>query len=313
MANASLCVGLVCIDIVAESERFPVEDTDHRIPNLSYRRGGNASNSCSVLSQLGMKTEFLGTLSNSIQLDFIQRDFAEHSVSIEHCPIFPECEFPTSIVILNACNSTRTIMHHPTHLQELGVQHFTNLNLNNYSWIHFEGRIANVDNIKQMIKFVRENSKSIKISVEIEKTRTVLGELLPLGDVVFISKEFSQFSGFPTMKEAVKGFIGLSRPGCIVVCAWGSEGAAAGQNVDGTDVVKCQGASAPCHIIDTLGAGDTFNAAFIYGQINLWDWKKGLEFACHIAGCKIGLKGFLGLGQFKQTFLFEASDNDSPC
>jgi ketohexokinase len=75
-------------------------------------------------------------------------------------------------------------------------------------------------------------------------------------------------------------------------------------------VVKCQGASAPCHIIDTLGAGDTFNAAFIYGQINLWDWKKGLEFACHIAGCKIGLKGFLGLGQFKQTFLFEASDND---
>lgn len=30
MANASLCVGLVCIDIVAESERFPVEDTDHR-------------------------------------------------------------------------------------------------------------------------------------------------------------------------------------------------------------------------------------------------------------------------------------------
>lgn len=85
-----------------------------------------------------MKTEFLGTLSNSIQLDFIQRDFAEHSVSIEHCPIFPDCEFPTSIVILNACNSTRTIMHHPTNLQELGVQHFTNLNLNNYSWIHFE-------------------------------------------------------------------------------------------------------------------------------------------------------------------------------
>jgi hypothetical protein len=66
-----------------------------------------------------------------------------------------------------------------------------------------------------MIKFVRENSKSIKISIEIEKTRTVLGELLPLGDVVFISKEFSQFSGFPTMKEAVKGFIGLSRPGYV--------------------------------------------------------------------------------------------------
>lgn len=94
------------------------------------------------------------------------------------------------------------------------------------------------------------------------------------------------------------------------MCAWGSEGAAAGQNVNGADDVKCQSASSPCGIVDTLGAGDTFNAAFIYSQIKLWDWKKGLEFACHIAGCKIGQRGFLGLKQFKQTFLFDAPNKE---
>lgn len=66
-----------------------------------------------------------------------------------------------------------------------------------------------------MIKFVKEFSESKKISVEIEKPRTVLRELILLGDVIFISKEFSQFSGFQSMKEAVKGFLGLSRPGYV--------------------------------------------------------------------------------------------------
>lgn len=79
------------------------------------------------------------------------------------------------------------------------------------------------------------------------------------------------------------------------MCTWGSEGAAAGQN--GT--VVCQSACPPSQIVDTLGAGDTFNAAFIYSQANEWDWKKGLEFACRVAGSKIGQKGFLGIKQFK--------------
>ena len=28
--NAVLCVGLVCLDIIAETENFPIEDTDQR-------------------------------------------------------------------------------------------------------------------------------------------------------------------------------------------------------------------------------------------------------------------------------------------
>lgn len=83
----------------------------------------------------------------------------------------------------------------------------------------------------------------------------------------------------------------------MVVCAWGAEGAAAGQN----DVVVTQSASPPDKVVDTLGAGDTFNAAFIYSQVKKWDLKKGLEFACRVAGHKVGQKGFRGLGLFTKT------------
>ena len=85
----------------------------------------------------------------------------------------------------------------------------------------------------------------------------------------------------------------------IIVCAWGDKGAAAGRNEE----VICATASPPDQIVDTLGAGDTFNAAFIYSQVKKIDWKKGLQFACLIAGCKIGQKGFQGIEKFKDEAL----------
>lgn len=94
----------------------------------------------------------------------------------------------------------------------------------------------------------------------------------------------------------------------MVVCPWGSDGAAAGHN--GVVITQC--AIKPDQVVDTLGAGDTFNAAFIYSQVFDWDWKKGLEFACLVAGCKIGQTGFKGLGEFTQslTGLFPPSHTE---
>lgn len=69
-----------------------------------------------------------------------------------------------------------------------------------------------------MIRTVRERLEYMKISVEIEKARPVLDELLPLADVVFVSKEYAYFSGFRTMKEAVEGFLDVTKPGYILFC-----------------------------------------------------------------------------------------------
>lgn len=111
-----------------------------RIPELNYRRGGNASNSSSVLAQLGMPSEFLGSLSHSIELDFIKGDFAAHCVSFEHCPVLTDFDFPTSVVMVNVSNGSRTILHHSKSLPELSLQHFSRIDVNNYAWVHLEVR-----------------------------------------------------------------------------------------------------------------------------------------------------------------------------
>ncbi|XP_023255189.1 ketohexokinase-like isoform X2 [Seriola lalandi dorsalis] len=59
----TLCVGLVCLDIINVVDKYPEEDTDSRCLSQRWQRGGNASNSCTVLSLLGAPCAFMGSLS----------------------------------------------------------------------------------------------------------------------------------------------------------------------------------------------------------------------------------------------------------
>lgn len=92
-----MCVGLVCLDIISVVEAFPAEDSDTRYRRAAgrpgralrccsrsrsrccsrsqrprrarcrcvsqrWQRGGNASNSCTVLTLLGAPCAFMGSL-----------------------------------------------------------------------------------------------------------------------------------------------------------------------------------------------------------------------------------------------------------
>jgi ketohexokinase len=51
----------------------------------------------------------------------------------------------------------------------------------------------------------------------------------------------------------------------------------------------------PDRVIDTLGAGDTFNAAIIHGCLGGLETGVLLEQACRLAGRKCAQTGFTGL------------------
>jgi ketohexokinase len=51
----------------------------------------------------------------------------------------------------------------------------------------------------------------------------------------------------------------------------------------------------PDRVVDTLGAGDTFNAGIISGYLDGLDTDATLARACRLAGRKCGQAGFDGL------------------
>merc|ERR1712212_356612 len=134
-----LCVGLTCLDIVTEIESFPKEDTDQRSKGLSWRRGGNATNNCTVLKQLGTNREFYGclsSLSDDVGQKFVTQDLDRVGIEYQNCVLHPY-PIPSSVILLNQANGSRTIVHHRGAMPEITFEDFEKLDLSQYSWIHF--------------------------------------------------------------------------------------------------------------------------------------------------------------------------------
>nr|XP_034175415.1 ketohexokinase-like [Osmia lignaria] len=272
-----LCVGLTCIDMIQTCWQYPAEDSEQGSLDYRWQRGGNTSNSCTVLSQLGSVCEFFGNLSAEEHLSFLQNDMRKHNIDFSHCPIVENNGCPTSIVILSLSSGSRTILHHNQNLPELTLKNFEQLHLEDYNWIHFEGRNLNevlsmmqcVENYNNMLNYSQDSNNKeagisqipITISVELECPKQELLDLLPYVDVAFISKDFARSRGYDNMSETLKNISEDAKSGATLICAWGDRGAMA-RTPD--NIIVQSPAFPPQKVVDTLGAGDTFNAAVLH-------------------------------------------------
>ncbi|XP_032404529.1 ketohexokinase isoform X3 [Xiphophorus hellerii] len=291
-----LCVGLVCLDIISVVEEYPEEDTDTRCVSQRWQRGGNASNSCTVLSLLGAPCAFMGSLAAGPVADFVLEDFQKFGIDVSLVSEHAQCVSPASVVISNIRTGSRTILHTNRDLPDVTAQDFSRVDLAQFKWIHWEGRNAGeqVKMIQQVEKFNAQlpNHQRIGISVEIEKTREPLYELFPYGDVVFVSKDVARHFGFDSPEAALRGLYPRVKKGAVLICAWAEKGADA-LGPDG--LLLHSDAFPPEMLVDTLGAGDTFNAGVLHTLSNGGSVQDALAFGCRIAGRKCGFHGYDGI------------------
>ncbi|XP_043979217.1 ketohexokinase isoform X3 [Gambusia affinis] len=291
-----LCVGLVCLDIISVVEEYPEEDTDTRCVSQRWQRGGNASNSCTVLSLLGAPCAFMGSLAAGPVADFILEDFQKFGIDVSLVSEHAQCVSPASVVISSIRTGSRTILHMNRDLPDVTAEDFSRIDLAQFKWIHWEGRNAGqqVKMIQQVEKFNAQlpDHQRIGISVEIEKIREPLYELFPYGDVVFVSKDVARHFGFDSPEAALKGLYPRVKKGAVLICAWAEKGADA-LGPDG--LLLHSDAFPPETLVDTLGAGDTFNAGVLYTLSNGGSVQDALVFGCRIAGRKCGFHGYDGI------------------
>ncbi|XP_067116926.1 ketohexokinase isoform X1 [Osmerus mordax] len=345
-----LCVGLVCLDIINVLDKYPEEDTDSRCLSQRWQRGGNASNSCTVLALLGAPCAFLGSLAPGPVADccssFVLEDFQKYHIDISLLSDHAQCSFPASVVISNVTTGSRTILHMNSfivgdftkrgvdistvawqqegetpcaccvvctasgsrtvvlsdmNLPDVTATDFSKVDLTQYSWIHWEGRNAEeqVKMIQQVALFNRSlpQQQRITISVEIEKTMEPLYQLFPYGDIVFISKDVAMHFGFHSAASALQELYHRVKKGAVLICAWAEKGADA-LGPDG--VVVHSDAFSPEVLVDTLGAGDTFNASVIYCLSHGGSLQEALMFGCQVAGRKCGVHGYDGIVEQKK-------------
>ncbi|XP_003270678.1 ketohexokinase isoform X5 [Nomascus leucogenys] len=291
-----LCVGLVVLDVISLVDKYPKEDSEIRCLSQRWQRGGNASNSCTVLSLLGAPCAFMGSMAPGHVADFLVADFRRRGVDVSQVAWQSKGDTPSSCCIINNSNGNRTIVLHDTSLPDVSATDFEKVDLTQFKWIHIEGRNAS-EQVKMLQRIDAHNTRQppeqkIRVSVEVEKPREELFQLFGYGDVVFVSKDVAKHLGFQSAEEALKGLYGRVRKGAVLICAWAEEGADA-LGPDGK--LLHSDAFPPPRVVDTLGAGDTFNASVIFSLSQGSSMQEALRFGCQVAGKKCGLQGFDGI------------------
>ena len=286
-------IGIATLDIINTTDGYPQEDDEVRAVHQSLRRGGNVTNTLYVLRQLGHECHWAGTLGDDSSSNIIKSELQQQQIDFSHCTVIAGGRAPTSYITLNQRNGSRTIVH----FRDLAEYRFENFHaafcadethnmLNRASWLHVEGR--NIPETQKILDFVTRRYSQLTISIEIEKPRDQIEALYTQGDVVFFSRHFAT----AMQHQNAPDFLRAWRSKCsaaLLVCPWGAAGAYA---IDQDNVLHHVNAVQIPQVVDTIGAGDTFNAGFIHASAAGLTLPERLHFANALAGKKCGQLGF---------------------
>ncbi len=294
-AGYILGVGIATLDIVNEVASYPPEDAEVRALVQRRVRGGNVTNSLVVLSQLGHPCAWAGTLGDDPASGLIRGDLDCHAIDLRLTLRHPGRLSPTSYVALSRASGTRTIVHHRDLPEmtvadlEAGLSAQQDWLGGNCAWIHFEGR--NLGETAAMLGLVRDRFPGIPISLELEKARPGCERLLDGPDLILFSRAYAQALGASDPVEFLADQARRSGARHLVLAS-GELGAYGWTRGAGCEHVP---ARPPDRLVDTLGAGDVFNAAMIDSLLRGCPVPAALLRANTLAGHKCGRQGFAGL------------------
>jgi ketohexokinase len=273
-----MCVGIATLDIINRVEQYPAEDSEVRALAQSRRMGGNAANTATVLAQLGAHAFWVGNLAQPAEI--VEHDFARHGVDTALAVRLPDAVMPTSYILLSEASGSRSIVHFRD-LPEYQAEHFLKLDLRSFDWVHFEGRA--IDQLAPMLWRAR-GMRGLPVSLEVEKPRRGIEELFGQADLLLFSRDYAQAQGFSDAAALLRSL----PQGVLATCAWGAQGAWA---IDQDSRLLHVAAPPLDSVVDTIGAGDVFNAAMVHARSSGRTMEQALRAAVSLASLQCTREG----------------------
>ena len=259
-----------------------------RALSQQVRRGGNCTNTLVVLAQLGHSCAWGGVLPDATATEGATADLHRHGIDLGPCQRILGGTLPSSYITLSRHSGSRTIVHY-RNLPEYGFEAFSAIDLSGYDWLHFEGR--NVPETRRMLEWAQVHRPGTPRSVEVEKSRPDIESLFPGADILLFSHQYARSRGFDEARPFLEA-IHREAPRQTLVCAWGDQGAA-GLSAGGA--LCASPAFPPPRVVETLAAGDVFNAGIIDALVRRKALADALRAACRLAGHKCGQEGLESL------------------
>ena len=297
-----LAVGGLTIDIVLRVDRLPGHDEKVLSSLIGRLPGGPPPNFACAASNLGVSVKSLAHVGSDEAGEIVVADLARHNVDTEYVEIVPG-ETLTTIILLDSTGEKAIIVvpsAKSNYRPELIKQALRDMN---YIYMWPEPRDAFVVLSRQ----AHENN--VQVMIDVEDTACegpdFLEAVLPLTEIAsFNYGGFRAATGFDSVSSEKLRQLLQYGPHTVVVTN-GSKGAHA---VTESEEAWHHGYDVP--VIDSTGAGDTFNAAFLVGTILEYSLSERLAFACAAGAISVTGLGPRGhLPSFEETRQFIATND----
>lgn len=253
------------IDIFVRNVRqIPPPGTESFIDDMMVCVGGGAALTALGLGTLGVDTMYGGILADDEWGRFVTEKFAKRGVDTSCIRISNTSK--TGISISFTDENNRSFITAAGTNKELNVRDVLTLK-SDFSHLHVTGYCGRVlhEGYRELLEGLRRRG-GVTVSMDVGYDPTGewyegLYELLPMIDVFFLNEV--EAAGYGRCETPEQAAVMLSQYGGLVVVKLGGAGSIAAR---GGEII---GRAKPFKVtaVDTTGAGDSFNAGFIFGYL----------------------------------------------
>jgi len=277
-----VALGQACVDYLGRIPAYPREDGKVELIDLHTQCGGPASTALVTLSRLGIRTSFLGSISDDPFGIEIRKGLEQEKVDATLLKVTPGYTSQFAFIAITKKHGSRTIFW-----DRGSVPHLASNDVDLTPFTH--ARVFHTDGL--MLEASIEAAKQAK---DMGMTTVMDGgtlregyqELVSLVDVLIASQNFSEaLVGIDEPPEKALESLAEWGPGEVIITlgARGSVGWHKGS-------ITSQDAF-PVDVVDTTGAGDVYHGAYIYGLLQGWNMPECMRFAAAASALKCGKIG----------------------
>jgi len=295
--------GALNVDRLYNVNKIAHEDEEAFIIDFNQFFGGSAANTIIGLSRLHMKTGFIGKVADDNDGNFLLENLQKEGVNTDGVIISPNGRSGSVPGFVDK-EGQRALYVDPgvndlIEYSELEMEY-----INSSKILHLTSFVG--DSYRAQENVLKEIDDDVVVSLDpgriyAERGRSFLKNILNGTDIILINEEeLKHLTGERTFNEGVEFLLksGIRN----VVIKRGDKGA---HITNGNEYYDLKPFKVKC--IDTTGAGDAFNAGFLYGFLKNKDINKSGEIGNFAASCCImergAVKGLPDLSRIENSIL----------
>ncbi|MBN1265249.1 MAG: sugar kinase [Anaerolineales bacterium] len=238
-------------------------------------------------ARLGLRTAFIGVVGDDLFGRFMLDSLSERGVDVTACIVNPELHTGFSVILSRS--GDRAILTHPGAIAALRADQLSETQLKNATHLHVASFFLQ-QALQPGLKDLFAHAQSLHLTTSLDTNWDPGGhwesvqEILPCTNVFFPNEnEALALTGAADAEQAVAQLAGKIP---IVALKLGAEGALMRAGT------KTQRLTAPhVSVVDTVGAGDSFDAGFLFGYLKGWPLMRALELAVACGSLSVQARG----------------------